>query len=360
MKSIYAMFLLFSVIIACLVPQDTQSCTSFCFETEDQLLFGRSFDWHVGNGLVIVNKGNVSKTAWLGAIIDQPVAAWTSKYGSITFNQVGRELPFGGINEAGLVVEELIFRKGRYPSQDSRPAIGYLQWIQYQLDNYSTVDEVLSSDSHIMIFKSQRRNVLHYIACDRGGNCAIIEFIDGKMVYHTKKTMPVKVITNTYTYEQSIEYLSLHTGFGGKFPIPTGTDGLHRFTRAANLLKNYDPKTFKSAMDCVFNILSSVKQYTTLWNIVYDMKNFRIYFRTSENHKIRYFDLRSFDFSCDTPVKVLDINAELSGNVTKNFLNYTKQVNRSLVQELQHYYNNVSEESIELISQAPERTFCIR
>jgi len=359
MKSIYPIFLLFLAIIACLVPQETQSCTSFCFETEDELLFGRSFDWHVGNGLVIVNKRNVSKSAWIGALSDSPVAAWTSKYGSITFNHAGRELPFGGMNEAGLVVEELLFRKGRYPSKDSRPAIGHLQWVQYQLDNYSTIDEVLSSDSHIRI-QSKRKNVLHYIACDRNGNCAIIEFIDGNMVYHTKETMRVKAITNTYTYEQSIEYLGLHTGFGGKFPIPTGSDGLHRFTRAANLLKNYDQKTSKSAMDYVFDILSNVRQHNTLWNIVYDMKNLRIYFRTSENHKIRYFDLESFDFFCDTPLKVLDINAELSGNVKKHFIDYTKQINRRLVQELKHYYENVSEESIEFISQAPERTICIK
>ena len=360
MKSIYPMFLLFLTIIACLVPQDTQSCTSFYFETENELLFGRSFDWHAGNGLVIVNKKNVSKTAWLGPLIDPPVAAWTSKYGSITFNHIGRELPFGGMNEAGLVVEELIFQKGRYPSQDSRPAIGYLQWIQYQLDNHRTVNEVIDSDSHIRIVQPKRRNVLHYIACDRVANCASIEFIDGKIVYHTKKTMPFKILTNTYTYAQSVEYLSLHTGFGGKSPIPAGTDGLHRFTRAANLLKNYDPGTSKSEIDYCFDILSNVRQHNTLWNIVYDMKNFRIYFRTSENYKIRYFDVRSFDFSCDTPVKVLDINAELSGNVTKKFCNYTKQLNRSLVEELKHYYNNVSEESIELISQAPERTTCIR
>jgi len=289
MKSIYPLFLLFLAIIACLVPQDTQSCTSFCFETEDELLFGRSFDWHIGNGLVIVNKRNVSKKAWLGVIIDQPVASWISKYGSITFNQAGRELPFGGINEAGLVVEELLFRKGRYPSQDSRPAIGRLQWVQYQLDNYSTVNEVIASDSHIRIVKPKRRNVLHYIACDRGGNCASIEFIDGKMVSHTKETMPAKVITNSYTYEQSIEYLRLHTGFGGKFHIPIGTDGLHRFTRAANMLKTYDPGTSKSAIDYCFDVLSSVKQDNTLWNIVYDMKNFLIYFRTSENHKNAIF-----------------------------------------------------------------------
>ena len=34
-------------------------------------------------------------------------ASWVSKYGSVTFNQYGRELPTGGMNEAGLVVETI-------------------------------------------------------------------------------------------------------------------------------------------------------------------------------------------------------------------------------------------------------------
>jgi len=31
--------------------------------------------------------------------------------GSVTFNQVGRDLPYGGINEAGLVVEHMTLEK---------------------------------------------------------------------------------------------------------------------------------------------------------------------------------------------------------------------------------------------------------
>jgi choloylglycine hydrolase len=34
---------------------------------------------------------------------DGKTISWISKYGSITFNQYGREFPTGGMNEKGLV-----------------------------------------------------------------------------------------------------------------------------------------------------------------------------------------------------------------------------------------------------------------
>jgi choloylglycine hydrolase len=66
-------------------------------------------DGIVGDGTIIVNKRNVSKTALLysDATGCQPVK-WTSKYGSITFNQNGREFPFSGINEDVQFLVEII------------------------------------------------------------------------------------------------------------------------------------------------------------------------------------------------------------------------------------------------------------
>ena len=69
----------------------------------------------------------------------------------------------------------------------------------------------------------------------------------------------------------------------------------------------------------------------TQWSIAYDIKNLRIYFRTSENEKIRYVKMSSFDFSYKAPVKVLDVNADLSGDVSNKFVNYTYKSNRELV-----------------------------
>ena len=357
MRAKRKIFLVVCIIFICLMPQAGQSCTNLFLDHKDQRLFGRSFDWHVGNALLMVNKRNVSKTALISKSGGQTPAKWTSRYGSITFNQIGRELSFGGMNEAGLAIEQLIFKKGEYPSPDSRPAILKHQWVQYQLDNFSTVEEVINGDAQLRIFKPKGGDVLHYIACDRMGDCAVIEFIGGKLIYHTKETMPVKVITNTYTYAESIEYVKKHDGFGGKLPIPTGTDGLHRFVRAANMMKNYNPDTSTSAVDYAFDILFNVKQYTTLWNLIYDIKNYRIYFRTSVNYQIRYLDLKSFDFSCATPVKVLDINTGLSGDVTNKFIDYTTEINRDLVEKLKNSYNAPAKK-IEAIWLYPESTLC--
>ena len=80
------------------------ACTTFCIDDGEKLVFGRNYDWGIGVGLVMVNKRGLSKTALLFSPTEVP-ARWVSKYGSVTFNQYGREFPTGGINEKGLVPE---------------------------------------------------------------------------------------------------------------------------------------------------------------------------------------------------------------------------------------------------------------
>ena len=46
--------------------------------------------------------------------------SWVSKYGSITFNQYGKEFPTGGMNETGLVVELMWAAGSQYPKPDNR------------------------------------------------------------------------------------------------------------------------------------------------------------------------------------------------------------------------------------------------
>jgi len=264
-------------------------------------VFGKNADWIVGDWLVIVNKRDVSKTAQLGPKWDkkQP-ASWTSKYGSITFNHYGRESPTGGMNETGFVIELMALPATKYPTPDSRPSIFIEQWIQYQLDNFSTVEEVIASDSLLRI--TPNPPPLHFLVSDRIGNCAAIEFIDGKMVYYTKETMPVKALTNS-KYAKNIKFWKK-----GKLPQYDFARSVHRFVSVAKMLNNYDPKTSKPIVEYAFDILKNVAnggidgvqvQYygiTTQWSIVYDIKNLRIYFRTLANQNIRYINLISFDF----------------------------------------------------------------
>ena len=98
--------------------------------------------------------------------------SWISKYGSITFNQWGREFPSGGINDKGLVVVQTMYISTKYPDPDIRPSISELQWIQFQLDNFSTVQEVIYNDKFLRI--TNNSIPLHYIICDKTGNIAVI------------------------------------------------------------------------------------------------------------------------------------------------------------------------------------------
>jgi hypothetical protein len=125
------------------------------------------------------------------------------------------------------------------------------------------------------------------------------------------------------------------------------------------MIKNYDLKTAKSAIDYAFKILlnKNVAQSHTKWSIVYDVKNLRIYFLTDTNRKIRYIDLESFDFSCSVPVKTLDISATLSGNVTKHFVDYSKDTNQNLLKKINSFYG-MPRDILGPMMKFPETTVC--
>ena len=346
-----ALFILF----ACLIPQSSQPCTSFCLDHGSQPVFGTNLDLNLDDGLVIVNKRGLRKTAMSGSSKTFNPAIWTSKYGSVTFNLYGRELPWGGMNEAGLVVSTMILTETEYPAPDPRPSIVAAQWKQYLLDNFSTVEEVIASDSQVRI-RASKSPGCHNLVCDKSGNCAIIEFLGGKLLCHTKETLPLKTLTNT-RYAQCIEFWKQ-----GWSAVADSYGSVDRFVRAAYMVRNYDPKTSKSAIAYAFDILRNVAQgMRTQWSIVYDIKNLRIYFRTRRNQEIRQVDLNSFDFSCITPVKVLDINAELSGDVTDSFVDYTRQINRNLIRNTfrkSYFLTDVPEESLDKLARYPESTAC--
>lgn len=348
--------LLFGLLLSWFYPIDAQSCTTFCIEKSVNLVFGKNYDWPVDDGLLIVNKRNVSKTA-MGE--NDPVS-WTSRYGSITFNQYGRELPSGGMNEMGLVIEKMWLDETVYPESDSRHSIGNLQWIQDQLDNFSTIKEVIASDSLVRINPDEASRI-HYLVCDRSGHCASIEFLNGKMVYHTGETMSVTTLTND-TYIKSLEFLKQHAGFGGESPIPQGNKSLERFVRATNMVENYEPQSLGSPINYAFQTLDCVSQGEyTKWQIVYDINNLRIYFRTFVSPQVRFVELDSYDFSCSTPVKVLDINENLSGDVASEFNDYAQEINLNLIRNAYgkvDFLQGILQEALEAISRYPESTVC--
>ena len=351
-----SLFLITLLLSIGLMPQSIYPCTTFCLDKGNQLVVGYNMDWAEGQGTIFVNKRNVSKTAllYLGTTDCQPVK-WTSKYGSVTFNIGPRDFPQSGMNEAGLVIHGLKLSSSKYPPSESQKCITESQWIQYQLDNYDEVEQVIRSNSQMRILTPPSKGAdSHFFICDSRGTCAVIEFLDGKAVSYTKETAPVKVLSND-RYDECISSLDIYQSWGGDLPIPQSGGAYDRFVRAADMVKNYDPKKSKSILDYAFSILANVEwSMPTQWSIVYDLKKLRIHYHTIDNKQIRYVDLNSFDFSCKTPVKLLDVNAPLSGDVTKKFTDYSYERNRDDIKKV----FNFPEEVLDVIARYPETTIC--
>src|SRR4051812_40311453 len=109
-------------------------CSVFSIRTSEGTLVGKNFDWDNGDGVVVTNaRGSKKFGLTLNPFEDH--AVWTSRYGSLSFNQVARDFPFGGINEKGLMIEILwLFENSMASEAGSRPAVNESQWIQYHLD----------------------------------------------------------------------------------------------------------------------------------------------------------------------------------------------------------------------------------
>jgi choloylglycine hydrolase len=348
----YALILIALVVI---ISNDAVACTTFCFLHNGEWIYGRSYDWSIEHCLIMVNKRSVAKTALTQ---DNP-AGWVSKYGSITFNQYGREFPLGGMNEAGLVIEVMWLEGTEYPRSDDREGLSDLQWVQYQLDNCSTVDEVIASNAEVRI-TPRRATPLHFLVCDRKGQAAAIEFLEGNMVAFTGDDLPVSALTNS-TYAYSMSLYENHDGDEATEPFASSNNSLKRFIWAGTGVRAWDADAGISPVDYAYGILDKVAVDFTMFGIVYDVGNGRIYYRSRSNPAIRYVDFDAFDYSCHEPVKIIDITAGTAGNMTAMFEDYTFEANYDLIKRSYSdtdFLQGIPDSLRVLVARYPERLKC--
>lgn len=328
-------------------------CTTFYICAGDEAVFGKSYDWNVCDGLVVVNKRGIAKEA---VVDDENPARWVSDYGSVTFNQYGRELPMGGMNEVGLVVEVMWLDEAEYPPPDERPAVDCLQWVQYTLDTCATVEEVIAAQDEVRIAGDDAP--LHYLVADGAGGCATVEFLSGEAVIHADIELPAPALAND-PYDDDVTLWLKREGATPKAPEFEGIASEKRFARAAAAVARYDPDTMHSATaaDYAAGVLDDVAlpDYSQ-WRIVYDVKNGRVYWRTRVNKETRWLEAEAFDYSPATPVKIFDMNAA-GGDVTEEFVDYSYEANRALIDASfagTEFLKDVPEETREALARYPE------
>lgn len=312
------------------VSQYASACSTFVLNNGGNLLFGRNYDFFTGNGAIIVNPRNIAKTALVYP--GENPASWTAKYGSITFNQVGREFPMGGMNEAGLIVEIMWLNDAEYPAPDARPAVMELQWIQYILDTSATIEEARSNNSLVRI--TAMGSKLHFLILDASGNAMVAEFIGGKTLFYNGNDLPVAALTNI-PYSQGIDAMKNFQGFGGSKAIGTTIFDPDRFATLADAVKNYDGKG--DPIDNAFKILDKVhsgyQDSPTQWRIVYNPKNLEINFQTLDNPQRRVIKFSDYNFNCSEKAKITSLQSGDAGNIRDTFTDYSMSANDALVRK---------------------------
>lgn len=312
----------------------TEACSLFSFSAGDQVVFGQNLDWHTPlPGVVAVNMRGIEKTVlpwkgWWPAPRDGDPVTWTSRYGSVTFTCYGRDFIDGGMNEAGLMVDEASLA-AVYPPDDGRPGVSCTQWMQYQLDNFATVDEVLA---HLDDLRPDGEG-WHYLIADAGGDCAVIEYPAGEALVYTGPDLEVCAATNT-GHEQALSHMPMDLAFGGGIDIGAGSDSYGRFVRMAALMRGYDPARDGDAADYALLILDEVSVPDTRRSVVYDAGRRRVLWRTPENPRVRRLDLDSLDFSGDTPTMMCDVERGGPGEVSHLLAPFTLEANRAVVEAI--------------------------
>jgi choloylglycine hydrolase len=323
MKSIFVLTLLLGA--------QALSCTSFLKANSEKTIMTKNFDWQYGHGALMTNKRNVQKmgghTRGSANGTDRPYL-WTSKYGSLTFNQLGRELPYGGMNEKGLAIEILWLEATEYP--DLVPGIQSLtppQWVQTMLDQAATVDEVVALTKDFQVAPIFAK--VHFFVCEPSGQCAVFEFLKHSLfITRLEGKKDLKALTND-PYKVALNRFKEYEGFGGERPAPGGMASFPRFVRVAEALK--DPGNWTPIVKTAFDALDKVNDpKATQWSIVYDLTLKKIYFKTMKHPEIKEVALDGFDWDCHSAVKVFNLDSKQKGEVGSLFEDDSDELNKKL------------------------------
>jgi len=321
------------VLLVAMQAQVGLPCSTFMLKGVDCHLYGHNLD--SGSpvpGLVIINKRNIAKESrtWKELATGKKGGSlsfrWTSRFGSVTLNPFGREFPDGGMNEAGLLVQEMSLADTQFPPTQGRRTLFMMLWMQYVLDCFETVEQVIQSASDVALDGWG----WHFFAADRHGGHASIAFLDGRLVVHSGQNMQFPLLCNS-AYARELEGLRTYRDFGGAQPIDVTDSEISRFVRGAYLLKHYAPSHVQSPVDYGFRILECIALSNNKWRYVFDWSNRTLYYRTAVNRNVRSLSLDEVDFSGDSPPQMVNMDIGKGGSVIAHMKDYSRAVNEDFV-----------------------------
>jgi len=295
-------------------------CSALCLSDRSSPVFGANMDHvTVDAGYLFLNPRGIERTS-LDTSIEGRQLTWVSQYASLTFNLVAYNYAWAGMNEAGLVLSTMALGPLSQPVNDRRPPLDSGVWVQYVLDTCETIGCVVASNDQVRII-----TVDHYLVADRWGNVVTIEFPSGRLVEHHGDALPVAVLTNM-VYADALARWRQHLQTGQ--PCFAWSSSPARFCIGADRLVDFVPtEDDGAAVAYAFETLHAMRgeqfsEHSSQWNIVFDVRARRAWFRTLDQPAIKYVDLADFDLDCGPPVQMLDVQEPLPGDARDGFFDF--------------------------------------
>jgi choloylglycine hydrolase len=317
------------------------ACTRVVYQgSNGTTITARSMDW----------KSDIPANLWVfprgmernGAVGSTSVQ-WKSKYGSVITSSWDIATS-DGMNEQGLVGNLLWLAESEYPKFEKdagTPGLAISLWLQYVLDNFSSVQEAvsaLSKEEFVVVSANipgtDRFATVHLSISDKTGDNAIFEYIDGKLVIHHDRAYVT--MTNSPTFEEQLAINSYWKSIPGTIMLPGTNRAADRFVRASYYIDAI-PKTDNTrvAISSVFSVIRNCSVplgissptepniSSTRWRTVADQKNLVYYFDNVLNPNVVWVEFSNLDFNESGKVRKLslDKNQNYSGESSTSFEN---------------------------------------
>ena len=269
-----------------------------------------------------------------------PGMQWTAKYGYIYLDAMHVDVAIDGMNEAGLSFQYLYLpAEASYqslPQQDKQNILPYLQFGDWVLGSFKTIDEVKSALQSIVVVNQYvpgmgtRIFPLHASIYDASGRGLVVEFYDNKIVTFDS----IGLMTNSPKYNWHVTNLSNYINLDAATPLPvrqgdttfaalgqgSGAIGLpgdssspSRFVKISFLLKNITKVTNQQdLLNLCQHIINTVDipegtvkvdrttnspSEQTEWVVFKDITNHVFYWRTYNNLAIRAIHLDKINWN---------------------------------------------------------------
>lgn len=222
--------LLLTVLIS---ANQVSACTDFRMTAKDgTVLVTRSMEFglNLKSNLRTSNRGRVYASSTING---KPSMSWRATYGYVFVDGLDQDFAVDGMNEAGLSFEALLFpgfaQYQTIPVGQEKQAIPYIQFGDWVLSNFKTVDEVKNALPHIMLYTQLIPGVgdfvfpLHYSIQDMSGRGIVVEFVKNKVNVYDND---IGMMTNSPTYDWQLSNLRNYLNLTPYNPQPVTVNGV--------------------------------------------------------------------------------------------------------------------------------------